>query len=91
MGKATTPHLPINGAQDQELLTVDRATEQCAEELFDLGLMCDQHLATCAEPAGLTKIDQAELFDVNDQSELPNPCLRFASGTPRESSILMGV
>jgi hypothetical protein len=87
----TTPHLSIKGAQNHELLDVDRTTQRCTEQLFDLGLMCDEHFATHAEPTGLAKKDQADLFDVNDQRKLPKSCSRFAFGTPSESSIPMRV
>ena len=91
MREAPTPNPPVNGAQDDELLIVDRATHRSTEQLFDLGLMCDEHFATHAEPAGLAKKHQSDLFDVNDQQKLPKSCLCFAFGTPSESSIPMWV
>jgi hypothetical protein len=53
--------------------------------------MCDEHFATHAEPAVLAKKDQSDVFYVNDQRKLPKSCLRFAFGTPSESSIPMWV
>ena len=87
MCKAMTPHLPINGAEDHELLAVDSTAQRCTEQLFNLGLMGDEHIATQAEPAGLTKKDQAEILDVNDEREFSNACFRVAFGTPCESGI----
>ena len=57
MCKAPTLHMPVNGAEDHELLTVDSTAQRCTEQPFDLGLMCDEHFAPYTEPAGLTKKD----------------------------------